>query len=81
MKEPQKFPRALSAVMFVVAVLFAGFGVLGYAAYGSDVQTVVLTNLPQDQKFVQVSQFLCESPPLPGTASGAVRRAPCRPHR
>ncbi|EJT51136.1 hypothetical protein A1Q1_07600 [Trichosporon asahii var. asahii CBS 2479] len=56
--EPQKFPRALSAVMFVVAVLFAGFGVLGYAAYGSDVQTVVLTNLPQDQKFVQVSQFL-----------------------
>lgn len=60
MKEPKKFPRALSGVMLVVAVLFAGFGVLGYAAYGSDVQTVVLVNLPQEQKFVQASQFLCE---------------------
>lgn len=75
MKEPQKFPRALSAVMFVVAVLFAGFGVLGYAAYGSDVQTVVLTNLPQDQKFVQVSQFLCKLP------LGRTEPAPCRPRR
>ena len=81
MKEPQKFPRALSAVMFVVAVLFAGFGVLGYAAYGNDVQTVVLTNLPQDKKFVQVSQFLCELPPSSCAASGAMRLAPCRPHR
>lgn len=60
MKEPTKFPRALSGVMLVVAVLFAGFGVLGYAAYGSDVKTVVLLNLPQEQKFVQASQFLCE---------------------
>jgi proton-coupled amino acid transporter len=35
-------------------VLFAGAGALSYAAYGKDVQTVVLVNLPQDQKFVQV---------------------------
>lgn len=47
--------------MFVVAVLFAGFGVLGYAAYGSDIQTVVIVNLPQDDKFVQAVQFLCKS--------------------
>lgn len=59
MKEPQKFPRALTGVMITVAVLFASFGVLGYAAYGSDVQTVVLVNLPQEEKFVQASQFLC----------------------
>ncbi|KAL7424323.1 hypothetical protein Q5752_000005 [Cryptotrichosporon argae] len=58
MKEPQKFPRALSGVMAVIAVLFAGFGVLGYAAYGSDIQTVVIVNLPQDDKFVQAVQFL-----------------------
>ncbi|CAK9780712.1 hypothetical protein CC85DRAFT_264664 [Cutaneotrichosporon oleaginosum] len=58
MKEPQKFPRALSGVMLFVAVLFSAFGILGYAAYGSDVQTVVLVNLPQDEKFVQGSQFL-----------------------
>ena len=31
---------------------------LSYAAYGSDVQTVILVNLPTDQKFVQVVQFL-----------------------
>jgi proton-coupled amino acid transporter len=30
-------------------------------AYGSDIQTVVLVNLPQDDKFVQAVQFLCMS--------------------
>jgi len=39
-------------------VLFAGAGVSAYAAYGSKVQTVIILNLPQDQKFVQVVQFL-----------------------
>jgi proton-coupled amino acid transporter len=59
MREPQKFPRVLSGVMIVVAILFAGYGVMGYAAYGSDIQTVVIVNLPQDDKFVQAVQFLC----------------------
>lgn len=31
---------------------------LGYATFGSDIQTVVLVNLPQDDKFVNVVQFL-----------------------
>jgi proton-coupled amino acid transporter len=61
MKEPQKFPRALTGVMITVALLFTSFGVLGYSAYGSDIQTVVLVNLPQEEKFVQASQFLCKS--------------------
>lgn len=60
MKDPKQFPKALSGVMFFVAILFSTFGILGYAAYGSDVQTVVLVNLPQDEKFVQGSQFLCK---------------------
>lgn len=60
MREPHKFPPVLSGVMLIVAVLFAGFGVLGYAAYGSDIQTVVIVNLPQDDKFVQAVQFLCQ---------------------
>jgi len=58
MREPHKFPRALSRVMIFLTVLFAGAGVLAYAAYGSKVETVVILNLPQDQKFVQVVQFL-----------------------
>lgn len=40
-------------------VLFAGAGVLSYLAYGSKVQTVIILNLPQDQKFVQV---VCNPP-------------------
>jgi proton-coupled amino acid transporter len=59
MREPQKFPRALTGVMFTISILFAGAGVLGYAAYGKDIQTVVIVNLPQEDKFVQAVQFLC----------------------
>jgi proton-coupled amino acid transporter len=58
MKEPQKFPHVLSGCMVFVATLFTGFGVMGYMAYGSDIQTVVIVNLPQDDKFVQAVQFL-----------------------
>ncbi|KAF8519583.1 transmembrane amino acid transporter protein-domain-containing protein [Gautieria morchelliformis] len=58
MREPHKFPRVLTGVMIFLTVLFAGAGVLAYTAYGSNVQTVILLNLPQDQKFVQVVQFL-----------------------
>jgi amino acid permease len=60
MREPHRFPRALSGVMIVVTVLFATAGIMGYAAYGSKIQTVVIVNLPQEDKFVQAVQFLCE---------------------
>lgn len=46
--------------MLVVAILFGGAGAVGYMAYGSEIQTVVLVNLPQDDKFVQAVQFLCK---------------------
>ncbi|KDQ14901.1 hypothetical protein BOTBODRAFT_55095 [Botryobasidium botryosum FD-172 SS1] len=58
MREPHKFPAVLTGVMLFLAVLFGGAGVLSYAAYGSDIQTVVIINLPSDKKFVQVVQFL-----------------------
>ncbi len=81
MREPHKFPKVLSGVMAIVAVLFAGFGVMGYAAYGSDIQTVVIVNLPQDQKFVQVVQCLYSvaillSAPLQVRRCGSSRREP-----
>jgi amino acid permease len=57
MKEPQKFPKVLSGVMVFVMALFAGSGVLAYSTYGSDIQTVVLVNLPAS-KFVTAVQFL-----------------------
>lgn len=58
MKEPEKFPRVLTGVMVGTMLLFAGGGLLAYLAYGSDVQTVVFINLPQDDKLVSASQFL-----------------------
>lgn len=58
MKEPQKFPAVLSGVMLGLTILFAGAGACGYAAFGVDVEAVVLLNLPQDNKFVNAVQFL-----------------------
>ncbi|WWC70524.1 uncharacterized protein I206_104475 [Kwoniella pini CBS 10737] len=58
MREPEKFPRLLSITMFIVAILFAAAGVASYASYGSNIQTVVIVNLPQEDKFVQAVQFL-----------------------
>ncbi|KAG8959667.1 neutral amino acid transporter [Tulasnella sp. 419] len=58
MREPRKFPKVLTGVMIFLTLLFGGAGMLSYAAYGPEIQTVVIVNLPQDQKFVQVVQFL-----------------------
>ncbi|ORZ12447.1 transmembrane amino acid transporter protein-domain-containing protein [Lobosporangium transversale] len=46
MAEPEKFPRVLAMTMTVVALIFGSVGALCYAAFGSNVQTVVLLNLP-----------------------------------
>ncbi|EPQ27471.1 uncharacterized protein PFL1_05009 [Pseudozyma flocculosa PF-1] len=58
MKEPERFPKALSGVMAGVMVLFASAGALSYMAFGSKIQTVVITNLPQNSRFVQAMQCL-----------------------
>lgn len=58
MQEPAKFPRVLTYVMFFLTALFASAGALGYLAFGSKIQAVVILNLPQDQKFVNAVQFL-----------------------
>ena len=38
--------------------LIIGHSALGYAAFGKDIQTVVLVNLPQEDRFVNVVQLL-----------------------
>ncbi|KAG5660698.1 hypothetical protein KAF25_003304 [Fusarium avenaceum] len=58
MRHPQKFPRVLLIVMIIITVLFIGMGAISYAAYGSHTETVVLLNLPQDNKMVNGVQFL-----------------------
>jgi proton-coupled amino acid transporter len=58
MKEPNKFPVVLGAVMVIITVVFTSMGALSYAAYGSKTKTVVILNMPQDSKFVNSVQFI-----------------------
>ncbi|KAL9061717.1 MAG: hypothetical protein Q9206_000396 [Seirophora lacunosa] len=58
MRQPSKFPPVLAAVMIIITVIFVSMGALSYAAFGSSTKTVVLLNLPQDDKFVNAVQFL-----------------------
>lgn len=52
MQRPEKFPKVLGGVMVIITVIFLSMGAFSYAAYGSDTKTVIILNLPQDDKFV-----------------------------
>ncbi|KAL1863069.1 hypothetical protein VTK73DRAFT_6471 [Phialemonium thermophilum] len=58
MRHPEKFPRVMFLVMIIITTLFVTMGAVSYAAYGSKTETVVLLNLPQDNRFVNAVQFL-----------------------
>jgi proton-coupled amino acid transporter len=58
MKQPKKFLPVMCSVMVVITLIFVSTGTLGYAAYGSNVKTVVILNLPQDSHFVNAVQLL-----------------------
>ena len=58
MKQPSRFPPVLAGVMIFITVVFIGIGALSYAAFGSSTNTVVLLNLPQDDKVVNAVQLL-----------------------
>lgn len=58
MKDPSKFPPVLAGVMIIISVVFISIGALSYAAFGSLTKTVVLLNLPQDNKVVNAVQLL-----------------------
>lgn len=58
MKKPSQFGPVLAGVMIAITLVFVSMGALCYAAYGSNVKTVVILNLPQDSKFVNGVQLL-----------------------
>lgn len=58
MKQPRRFPGVLAGVMVIITMIFLSAGALSYSAYGSATKTVILLNLPQDDKFVNVVQLL-----------------------
>ncbi|KAI5358805.1 putative amino acid transporter, transmembrane domain-containing protein [Septoria linicola] len=58
MAEPKKFPKVMGTVMLIVTVVFISAGALSYAAYGENTKTVILLNMPQDNKMVNAVQFV-----------------------
>ncbi|KAL0082166.1 transmembrane amino acid transporter protein-domain-containing protein [Phycomyces blakesleeanus] len=46
MKEPNRFPKVLSYTMIFITLLFLSVGFISYLAFGEEVQTVILLNLP-----------------------------------
>ena len=46
MKDPKKFPAVLSGTMVFITLLFLSVGFISYMAFGKEVQTVILLNLP-----------------------------------
>jgi solute carrier family 36 (proton-coupled amino acid transporter) len=58
MRKPKNFPWVLGGVMIIITVVFISMGALSYAAYGSKTKTVVILNLPQDDKLVNAVQFM-----------------------
>lgn len=58
MRKPAQFGPVLFGVMVGITLVFVSMGALQYAAYGTEVKTVIISNLPQDSKFVNAVQFL-----------------------
>jgi proton-coupled amino acid transporter len=58
MKDPRKFPKVLGGVMIAVTIVFVSMGALSYAAYGSATKTVIILNMPQDNRLVNSVQFI-----------------------
>ncbi|KAH3681719.1 hypothetical protein WICPIJ_007321 [Wickerhamomyces pijperi] len=56
MQHPEKFPLVLALVIMTISVLMLLIATTGYLAYGADIQTVILLNLPQSNIFVQLIQ-------------------------
>ncbi|KAI9018596.1 transmembrane amino acid transporter protein-domain-containing protein [Phycomyces nitens] len=46
MKDPSKFPKVLAGTMVFITALFLSVGFISYLAFGSNVQTVILLNMP-----------------------------------
>ncbi|KAK9760853.1 hypothetical protein K7432_014711 [Basidiobolus ranarum] len=57
MKEPEKFPRMLITAMAVMTVLFVSVGALSYSAFGDEIQTVVLLNMPYKHPITELVQI------------------------
>lgn len=53
MAEPEKFPMVLSVSMAIITTLFVSVGTIGYSAFGDEVKSIIILNLPQGKVAVQ----------------------------
>ncbi|KAL3229058.1 Vacuolar amino acid transporter 4 [Nakaseomyces bracarensis] len=58
MRKPEKFPMVLGLVIVTSTLIFITVATIGYLAYGSAIETVILLNLPQKNILVSVIQLL-----------------------
>lgn len=67
MRNPKSFEWLLWIVMLIITVIFTSVGALCYATFGADTQIEIISNFPQDSKFVNAVQFLYSMAVLFGT--------------
>lgn len=53
MANPEKFPFVLLISMLFITSLFVAIGVIGYTAFGENVKSIIILNLPQSNFSVQ----------------------------
>ncbi|KAI1820868.1 transmembrane amino acid transporter [Xylaria intraflava] len=58
MAKPERFEWLLGLVMFLITIIFTAVGVLCYATFGKDTSIEIISNYPQNNKFVNAVQFL-----------------------
>jgi len=50
MKKPKHFIRVLYSAMGLVTIIYVSIGVLGYLAFGGDIEESITLNLPKDDR-------------------------------
>lgn len=58
MAEPEKFPKVLAYSMTLITALFVLVGAIGYSAFGDQIKSIIILNLPQLKRSVQLIQVL-----------------------
>jgi len=49
MQKPKHFVRVLYTAMGLVTMIYVSIGVLGYLAFGKDIEESITLNLPKDK--------------------------------
>jgi len=73
MKQPQTFDFLLHTVMAIITIVFTVVSFFSYTTPGADTRTGTISNLPQDDKFINTVQFLYSLTVLVGTPSSYSR--------